>query len=206
MTATLTKKSGKGMSDGVISELAAYFTVKPGHEEDLRAALARFVDVLRSTDPKENLKTGLRDTRHVIFDNGRRLLWATTFETDWDPYLDDALLIIGVEHFLDWMQHTSEAEVILDWFESAGGAEAFDKNSPEFQETVKKASPGLKAIIQSVQVPAAVYFNTLAPLTMVEVLKAQRLQQAFQQVLDDPAAEQALQHPALKPLLEQAAD
>jgi hypothetical protein len=30
--------------------------------------------------------------------------------------------------------------------------------------------------------------------------------EAFQQVLDDPDAAEALQHPALKPLLEQAAD
>ena len=32
------------------------------------------------------------------------------------------------------------------------------------------------------------------------------MQEAFQQVLDDPAAAEALQHPALKPLLELAAD
>jgi hypothetical protein len=32
------------------------------------------------------------------------------------------------------------------------------------------------------------------------------VEHAFQQVLDDPAAAQALQQPALKPLLEQAAD
>jgi hypothetical protein len=31
-------------------------------------------------------------------------------------------------------------------------------------------------------------------------------EEAFQTVLDDPAAGQPLQHPALKPLLEQAAD
>jgi hypothetical protein len=41
---------------------------------------------------------------------------------------------------------------------------------------------------------------------MPEIVKAQRLQEAFQQVLDDPGAAEALQHPALKPLLEQAAD
>ena len=39
-----------------------------------------------------------------------------------------------------------------------------------------------------------------------QIRKATRVEQAFQQVLDDPAAEQALQQPALKPLLEQAAD
>jgi hypothetical protein len=36
MTATLSKKSGKGITDGVISELSAFFGVKPGHEEELR--------------------------------------------------------------------------------------------------------------------------------------------------------------------------
>jgi hypothetical protein len=33
-----------------------------------------------------------------------------------------------------------------------------------------------------------------------------QLQKAFEQVLNDPDAAQALEHPALKPLLEQAAD
>lgn len=29
-----------------------------------------------------------------------------TFETEWDPYVDDAILLIGIEVFLDWLQHT----------------------------------------------------------------------------------------------------
>jgi hypothetical protein len=33
-----------------------------------------------------------------------------------------------------------------------------------------------------------------------------RVNEAFQRVLDDPAAEEALQHAALKPLLDEAAD
>jgi hypothetical protein len=41
---------------------------------------------------------------------------------------------------------------------------------------------------------------------MPEIDKGMRVQEAFQRVLDDPAAEEALRHPALKPLLEQAAD
>ncbi|SEC81613.1 hypothetical protein SAMN05216489_01699 [Streptomyces sp. 3213] len=31
MTSIVDKNSGKGISDGVVSELAAYFDVKPGH-------------------------------------------------------------------------------------------------------------------------------------------------------------------------------
>jgi len=34
-------RSGKGLSDGVVSELATFFTVKPGHEEELRATVRR---------------------------------------------------------------------------------------------------------------------------------------------------------------------
>jgi hypothetical protein len=40
---------------------------------------------------------------------------------------------------------------------------------------------------------------------MSQIIKGQLLDMAFQQVLDDPAAEQALSHPALKPLLDLAA-
>jgi hypothetical protein len=39
-----------------------------------------------------------------------------------------------------------------------------------------------------------------------EIRKAQRVNRAFQQVLDDPGAAEALQHPALRPLLDEAAD
>ena len=42
--------------------------------------------------------------------------------------------------------------------------------------------------------------------TVKEVRKALRVNEAFQRVLDDPAAGEALQHPALKPLLDEAAD
>jgi peptidoglycan hydrolase-like protein with peptidoglycan-binding domain len=42
--------------------------------------------------------------------------------------------------------------------------------------------------------------------TVKEIRKALRVNDAFQRVLDDPDAGDALQHPALKPLLDEAAD
>ncbi|MFF4803847.1 hypothetical protein ACFY1U_36620 [Streptomyces sp. NPDC001351] len=33
-----------------------------------RAALGRFVEELRTSDPAETIRTGLRDPRHVIFE------------------------------------------------------------------------------------------------------------------------------------------
>jgi hypothetical protein len=211
MTTTITtkttsdQKSGGGLSDGVVSELATFWDVLPGHEDELRAATQRFAETLRSVDRDKNLHTGLRDQRHVIFDNGTRLMWATTFENDWDPYFDD-FVQIGIHHFLDWMQHTTQYTHVAKWLQESGGAERFRLDNPDLEAQMKRSVPGLKAIVQSVRSPATGYFNNLGEFTMPEIVKGQRVNAAFQRVLDDPAAEEALTHPALEPLLEQAAD
>jgi hypothetical protein len=71
---------------------------------------------------------------------------------------------------------------------------------------MRQATGQLKAILQLVQSPASSYFDALSTVTLPQVTRAQRVEEAFEQVLDDPAAGEALQHPALKPLLELAAD
>jgi hypothetical protein len=205
MTATINKKSGQGLSDGVVSELATFWEVLPGHEDELRAATERFAATLRAVDRDKNLHTGLRDQRHVIFDNGTRMMWATTFENDWDPYFED-FVQIGIHHFLDWMEHTTQYTHVAKWLQESGGADKFRLDNPDIEAQMKRSVPGLKAIVMSVQSPATGYFNNLREYTMPEIVKGQRVNAAFQRVLDDPAAEEALAHPALEPLLEQAAD
>ena len=205
MTTANSQKSGQGLSDGVVSELATYWNVLPGHEDELRAAAQRFADTLRGVDREANIHTGLRDQRHVIFDNGQRLMWATTFENEWDPYFED-FVKIGIEHFLDWMQHTEQYTHVATWLEESGGREQFRLDNPDLEAQMKRSVGGLKAIVRSVQSPATGYFNNLREYTMPEIVKGQRVNAAFQRVLDDPAAEEALAHPALKPLLNKAAD
>ncbi len=205
MTTANSQKSGKGLSDGVVSELATYWNVLPGHEDELRAAAQRFADTLRGVDREANIHTGLRDQRHVIFDNGQRLMWATTFENEWDPYFED-FVKIGIEHFLDWLEHTKQWTHVSEWLTESGGRENFRLDNPDLEAQMKRSVGGLKAIVQSVQSPACSYFNTLGNWTMPEIDKGMRVQEAFQRVLDDPAAEEALRHPVLKPLLDQAAD
>ena len=204
-TTTTDKKTGGGLSDGVVSELATFWNVLPGHEDELRAATERFADLLRSVPRDKNLHTGLRDQRHVIFDGGRQMMWATTFENDWDPYFED-FVQIGIQHFLDWMQHTTQYTHVEKWLQESGGADVFRLDNPDIAAQMKRSVPGLKAIVQSVRSPATGYFNNLREFTMPEIVKGQAVNAAFQRVLDDPAAEEALSHPALKPLLEQAAD
>lgn len=182
MTVTLSKKSGKGLSHGVSSELTAYFTVRPGHEQALREAILRFKEKAQPGDKTVFEKVGLRTQRHVIFDNGTRLMWSTAFDTDWDPYIDDAIAIFGADGWVDWMQHTEEHSAELG-----------------------TSNAQIKEFLQSAQAPAVAFFDAFSSYTLSQIKHALILQQAFEHMLDDPTAAQALQHPALKPLLDLAA-
>jgi hypothetical protein len=63
----------------------------------------------------------------------------------------------------------------------------------------------VKRFILSAQQTASGYSRNYGG-TVKDLRKAQRLSAAFQRVLDDPAAEEALSHPALAPLLDEAGD
>jgi len=181
-TYTTTTKGGRGATDGVVSELSAFLTIKPGETDEVRAALGRFHARARQAPWDKLVQIGIVDMKHVIFDNGTRVAWNTAFETDFDPYLDDAVAILGASTFQDWLQHTVEWDMTL--------------TDPA----------AIKPFLQSLQVPAVGFFRAIPDVMMSQVKKGQRLQAALDRVLDDPAGVEALQHPALKPLLEEAAD
>ena len=205
-----TKKSGKGLRDGVVSELFTVWDVKPGHEAELRAACERLATTLKNAPVELNIRTGLRDERHVIFDGGMRMVWFTTFETDWDPYVEDAIMKIGIENFTDWIQHLTAADEWYAGIRGNGGEEslraATNVTGTAQEKEARMGLSWLKKFLTDHQVPAAGYYNAMSYLTHAESRKARGVYEAFQQVLDDPAAAEALQHPALKPLLELAAD
>jgi len=186
-TTEISKKSGKGRSQGVVSELTAFFTVKPGRADHLRAALDRFGHATDAVDPDTRLRIGLRELRLVIFDDDRRFLWATSFETDWDPYIDDFITFVGTATVVDFTQHLVEYP--------------FPEGAP-----LTASNAEIKQILQANQTQATWFHEVFSARTMPEIFKAAKVAQAFQQVLDDPDAEQALRHPALTPLLELAAD
>ena len=84
----------KGARVGPVSELSVFLNVKPGRDEAIRKvfhgeaagdALAKAVTAVGS----------LHQARYVLFDNGTRLLIATTFDGDWDKYIDD-FVAVGV--------------------------------------------------------------------------------------------------------------
>jgi hypothetical protein len=84
MTETpITVKSGKGIRDGVVSELTVFFGVEPGHEEQLRAACQRFTDGLHAAGPESHLKTIEARTEWLAAATGadaeRLLGWCAAF-------------------------------------------------------------------------------------------------------------------------------
>jgi hypothetical protein len=124
------------------------------------------------------------EARNVLFDNDTRLLIATTFDGDWDKYIDD----FSRTHSLDaWDAFLVQCEGYPD-----GGKSVLSLD-------------GMKEYLIANTVTADVYVRAYTHIVK-EIWKADRVNKAFQKVLDNPAAAQALAHPALKPLLDLAAD
>jgi hypothetical protein len=172
--------SRPGVSVGSTSEFSLFFHVKPGHEEDVREALRMLQKSpgYRPGDYDLPIAT-IHEARFVLFDDDRRLLFATSFDGPWDAYMED-FASKPLQLFDPIFQHV----------EGYGGL------------------PNLAAVkefILSAQVTAPAYARNYSG-TVKEIRKAERVNRAFQQVLDDPAAGEALQHPALKPMLDEAAD
>lgn len=185
-------KRGKplqGLIRGKTTELGMFFKVRPGHEEAIRKAIYNFVtDAGRNPAAVEsaNAKLGVSEVRFVLFDDDKRLFVRTTFDTDWDTYVD-RLARAGIGPLGAVLQHTVEAP--------EGIAEGKVLTTPD----------ALKDFFNSVRATAAGLAVTYGDLTVSDRLKNHRIRQAFDQVLKHPDAAEALQHPALKPLLELAA-
>jgi hypothetical protein len=182
MTTSAAETSRPGISVGSTNEFSLFFRVKSGHGAPLREALQTLLDTpgYRPGDYKVAIGT-IHEARFVLFDDDTRLLFATSFDGPWDAYMDDFLTSGPTLKLFDAIfQHVEGYEGLPDL-------------------------AALHAFILGAQKTAAAYARNY-PGTVKEIRKALRVSDAFQAVLDDPAAADALQHPALKPLLDQASD
>ena len=169
-----------GLRVGSTSEFSLFFRVKPGHADDLRRALRALNDAPGYRPGDYDLPVAsIHEARFVMFDDDTRLLFATSFDGTWDAYMDDFA-----------SKPLSLFDAVFRHVEGYDGA-------PDVAT--------LKGFILGAQVTAAAYARNY-PGTVKEIRKAERTNGAFQQVLDNPDAAEALQHPALKPLLDEAAD
>jgi hypothetical protein len=169
-----------GIRVGPTSEFTLFFHVKSGHEDAIRDAVRTLQSSPGYRPGDYNLPiSSIHEARFVVFDGGTRLLFATSFDGPWDAYMVD-FAASPLANFDAIFRHTEEYHELPD-------------------------VAAIKDFILSAQVTADGYARNYGG-SVKEIKKAQRVNAAFQQVLDDPSAAEALQHPALKPLLDEAAD
>ena len=171
-----------GLQVGPTSEFSLFFHVKPGEAASLRAALTELQATpgYRPGDYNVAIST-IHEARFVLFDDDTRLAFMTSFDGPWDAYMDD---------FFSSGPTLKLFDVIFRHADGYGGL-------PDMA--------ALREFILGAQVSAAAYARNYGG-TVKEIRKAQRVNAAFQRVLDHPDAGEALQHPALQPLLDEAAD
>ena len=167
---------------GPTSEFSLFFHVKAGEGAGLRTALRDLQDTpgYRPGDYGMAVAT-IHEARFVLFDDDTRLAFITSFDGPWDAYMED---------FFTSGPTLALFDVIFRHAEGYDGLPDLAALK-EFVLGARADRGGLRAQL---------------PRTVKEIRKAQRVNAAFQQVLDHPEAAEALEHPALKPLLEEAAD
>jgi hypothetical protein len=182
MATPATVNSRPGLNVGPTSEFSLFFRVIPGHGEALRAALRDLQNTpgYRPGDYHVAIAT-IHEARFVLFDGDTRLVFVTSFDGPWDAYMEDFFTSGPTLALFDVIfRHTEGYEGLPD-------------------------RTALRSFILGAQETAGAYARNYGG-TVKEIRKALRVNEAFQQVLDQPGAAEALQHPALRPLLDEAAD
>ena len=81
-------KEGLRESDPV-TELSVFCKVKPGREQAIREVFNQSPEEQAPALKAVKDVGTVHNARYVLFDNGTRLMFATTFDGDWDVYIDD---------------------------------------------------------------------------------------------------------------------
>jgi hypothetical protein len=179
----------KGAKAGVQNLIATAWKVKPGHAKQLREAMDRFNKVAPGRVDSVFIPSGVHQAILSIFDNDQQFWFSVSFDLPFDPYMEDIFRLSNKGSFhYDVFQHLEGGPTDMGVTQDTWTADDF------------------KALVLTHEVDTLAFLVTVPDITTAETVKAQRLMKAFQQVLDDPKAAEALKHPALKPLLDLAGD
>jgi len=142
-----------GVRQGKVSELLFITPFAPGGAARLRALLQ-----LRdgSFDDTDRVGT-VHDMRFVFLDNDTKLLFATAYDGDWDPYIDDFATKI-----------TDQMDVIFTACEGWPGIR----------------SPKVKDWIANHQIPAEGWYVAHPDLTVRDIHRLKRIGKAVDEFLD----------------------
>ena len=152
--AAMTLSAGRiGVRQGKVSEFTLIFPFAEGGAKRLRSLLQ-----LLEGNFQGAAKVGsVHDMRFVFLDNDTRMLFATAYDGDWDPYIDDFATKIP-----DYM------DLLFSNFEGWPGIQ----------------SPLVKDWIVEHQIPADGWYVANPNLTVVDTRRLERVGQALDEFLD----------------------
>jgi hypothetical protein len=155
--ASQTESAGRiGIRLGKVSELTVIAPFAPGGAQRLRAMLR-----LLNGNFSAGTKVGtLHNMRFVFLDNDTKFLFATAYDGQWDPYIEDFATKIP-----------DEMDIIFSAFEGWPGIR----------------SPKVKDWIVEHQIPAEGWFVAHPDLTVAETGRAKRIGKAVEELLDKVA-------------------
>ena len=142
-----------GKQSGNVSELTAIAPLKPGGAERLR----RIFDLTNGNMDGAQRVSTLHDMRFVFFDDDTRILFATTYDGDWDSYIND--FATKIPELMDLL------------FANIEGWPGID-------------SPAVKDFIAGHQIDAAGWFVANPQVTVVDTRRFQRMDKALTAFLD----------------------
>ena len=152
--AAMTLSAGRiGIRQGRVSELTVIAPFAEGGAKRLRSLLQLLEGNFQGAD-----KVGtVHDMRFVFLDNDTKLLFATTYDGDWDPYIDD--FATKIPDYLDLM------------FSAIEGYPGI-------------RSPEIKDYILKYQIPADAWYVANPDLTVAETRRLKRIGKAVDEFLD----------------------
>ena len=153
---TETSSAGRtGLRRGKVSELTIVFPIAPGAAKRLKAVLDGGFNV----QAPDRVGT-VHDMRYVFLDNDTRILFATTYDGDWDPYVDDF-----ATHIPD------ELDVVFSNCDGWPGVR----------------SPAVKDYIAKYQVTARAWYVSSPNLTVKDTKRLEKIAPAVEEFLDKVA-------------------
>ena len=152
--ATRMSSAGRiGSRQGTVSELLIIAPLAPGGAERLRALLE-----LRNGDFSDTDRVGtVHDMRFLFLDNDTKMLFATAYDGEWDPYIDDFAAKIP-----------DGLDVLFTVWDGWPGIH----------------SPTVKDWIAKHQIPAVGWYVAYPDLTVRDILRLKRLGKAVDEFLD----------------------
>src|SRR3984957_7273998 len=155
MATSKTVKTPPGTKAGQANEFTLISKLNPGGAERIRGLLADGFRGERQTNT-DRIAT-VHDLRFVIFDNDTRVIFASTFDGDWESYINDFATILP-----------DEIDLLFHEFEGYPGI-----HSPEITDW-----------IVAQQVSAVGFYSAYPDASVREVWKALKAKKALDALLD----------------------